>query len=418
MVLSPLAFRLRRMDDPLSLQHLSSAARQLRVAVVTETYPPEVNGVAMTTGRLVDGLLALGHRVQLIRPRQGAEDRAAVGESFEEVLARGLPIPRYNHLRMGLPARSALTRMWSLRRPDVVQVVTEGPLGWSAVAAARKLRLPVVTEFHTNFHTYSRYYGIGWLKQPVAAYLRRFHNKGCLCLAPTPTLAEELRAGGIRRVEVVARGVDTGLFTPARRDEALRRSWGARPDTLVLAVVGRVAPEKNLGLALRAYAALRVRQPDVRLLIVGDGPSRAELARAEPDAIFAGMRSGADLAAHYASADLFLFPSLTETFGNVTTEALASGLPVVGFDYAAAGERVRNGVNGWLAAPEDEGAFIAAVCRLGLDRHACQEMARAARASVMDADWAAVSGRLASLLEGEVEAHEGRTAAGGRVATA
>jgi len=406
------------MDDPLTLQHLSSAARQLRVAVVTETYPPEVNGVAMTTGRLVDGLLTLGHRVQLIRPRQGADDRAAVGESFEEVLARGLPIPRYNHLKMGLPARSALIRMWSLRRPDVVQVVTEGPLGWSAVAAARKLRLPVVTEFHTNFHTYSRYYGIGWLKQPVAAYLRRFHNKGSLCLAPTPALAEELMAGGIRRVEVVARGVDTSLFTPARRDEALRRSWGVAPDTLVLAVVGRVAPEKNLGLALRAYTALKALRQDVRLLIVGDGPSRLVLERAEPEAIFAGMRSGADLAAHYASADLFLFPSLTETFGNVTTEALASGLPVVGFDYAAAGERVRNGMNGWLAAPENEEAFIAAVCRLGVDRQACQEMARAARTSVMDADWAVVSGRLAALLEGEVDAHEGRAAGAGRVATA
>ncbi|MBR0566698.1 glycosyltransferase, partial [Azoarcus sp. L1K30] len=265
------------MDAPLSLQHLAHSARQLRIAVVTETYPPEVNGVAMTTGRVVDGLLQLGHRVQLVRPRQGAADQAASVEGFEEVLSRGLPIPKYNHLKMGLPARSALQRMWSLRRPDVVQVVTEGPLGWSAVAAARKLRLPVITEFHTNFHSYSRYYGMGWLKQPVEAYLRRFHNKGERCLAPTAELAGQLMRSGIRRVDVVARGVDTRLFSPQKRDATLRAAWGADDETLVVAVVGRVAPEKNLGLAVRAFEALRRKRPNVSLLFVGDGPARAGL---------------------------------------------------------------------------------------------------------------------------------------------
>ena len=127
------------MDTPLVMQHLGTAERQLRVAVVTETYPPEVNGVAMTTGRLVDGMLRLGHQVQLVRPRQGHGDQPASADGLEEVLSRGLPIPRYNHLKLGLPARNVLQRLWSLRRPDVVQVVTEGPLGWSAVAAARKL---------------------------------------------------------------------------------------------------------------------------------------------------------------------------------------------------------------------------------------------------------------------------------------
>ena len=299
---------------PISLQSLGPAARQLRVAVVTETYPPEVNGVAMTTGRLVDGLLRLGHRIQLIRPRQHAGDAPLNVEGFEEVLSRGLPIPRYKHLKLGLPARSALIKLWSLRRPDVVQVVTEGPLGWSALAAARKLRLPVVTEFHTNFHAYSRYYGVGWLKQSVAGYLRRFHNKGDRCLVPTEELAEELRQAGVRAVEVVARGVDTTLFSPARRSESLRGRWGLSPQTLLLAVVGRIAPEKNLELAVSAMGAVAAAGIDCRLLLVGDGPAREALAAAHPEVIFAGMRSGDDLACHYASADLFLFPSLTETF--------------------------------------------------------------------------------------------------------
>ena len=150
----------------------------------------------MTTGRVVDGLLALGHEVHLIRPRQSAAEQPAHGGSFEEMLARGIPIPKYEHLKMGMPARQALIRAWTARRPDVVQVVTEGPLGWSAVAAARKLKLPVITEFHTNFHSYTRYYGVGWLKQPLAAWLRRFHNKGDLCLAPTESLRAELQGIG------------------------------------------------------------------------------------------------------------------------------------------------------------------------------------------------------------------------------
>lgn len=406
------------MDASLSLQDLAHSNRQLRIALVTETFPPEVNGVAMTTGRLVDGLLRLGHRVQLVRPRQGADDQPASADGYEEVLARGLPIPKYNHLKMGLPARSTLIRMWSLRRPDVVQVVTEGPLGWSAVAAARKLRLPVITEFHTNFHSYSRYYGMGWLKQPVEAYLRRFHNKGDLCLAPTAELAAQLVSRGVRKVDVVARGVDTALFAPARRSTELRAAWGADAQTLVVAVVGRVAPEKNLGLAVHAFDALRQQVPGACLLFVGDGPARPQLAASCPGAIFAGMRTGSDLAAHYASADLFLFPSMTETFGNVTTEALASGLPVIGFDYAAAAERVRSGHNGWLAALGDEAAFTEALIRVGTDPVLRLALAANARASVVDADWGVIAQRLASVIERVVQRHESRLAGASRVVTA
>lgn len=406
------------MDTPLVMQHLGTAERQLRVAVVTETYPPEVNGVAMTTGRLVDGMLRLGHQVQLVRPRQGHGDQPASADGLEEVLSRGLPIPRYNHLKLGLPARNVLQRLWSLRRPDVVQVVTEGPLGWSAVAAARKLRLPVITEFHTNFHSYSGYYGVGWLKQPVEAWLRRFHNKGEVCLAPTRELACQLMARGVRRVEVVARGVDTGLFSPSRRSEALRREWGASGETLVAAVVGRMAPEKNLSLAVRAFDALRERHPDARLLFVGDGPARAALQAERPDFIYAGMRSGEDLAAHYASADLFLFPSQTETFGNVTTEALASGLPVVGFDYAAAAERVRSDENGWLVPLGDDAGFIDAAQRLAGDTALRLRLAGNARASVQDADWDGIVRRLLAVMDEVVGAHEAREAGIDRIAGA
>lgn len=397
------------MEPPrLLIQTLAPTHRQLRIAVVTETYPPEVNGVAMTTGRIVEGLLALGHEVHLIRPRQSAADQPAQGASFEEMLARGIPIPRYNHLKMGMPARHALIRAWTASRPDIVQVVTEGPLGWSAVAAARKLRLPVVTEFHTNFHSYTRYYGVGWLKQPLAAWLRRFHNKGDLCLAPTESLRAELQSIGYARVDVVARGVDTVLFSPERRDRELRHTWGATDDTLVCAIVSRLAPEKNLELGIRAFEAIRAHRPDARLLFVGDGPARAPLQTRYPEHIFVGMRNGEDLATHYASADFFIFPSLTETFGNVITEALASGLPVLSFNYAAAAELLSDGHNGLLVPYGDEEAFVETAGGLVQTPQLIAAMQARARESVMKVDWHAVIQRLVRVLEQTLAAHENR----------
>lgn len=389
----------------LHLQTLAPDRRQLRIAIVTETYPPEVNGVAMTTGRIVEGLLGQGHEVQLVRPRQHAEDQPAPAEGFEEMLSIGIPIPKYNHLKMGLPARMALGRAWCLRRPNIVQVVTEGPLGWSAVSAARKLKIPVITEYHTNFHSYTRYYGVGWLKQPLAAWLRRFHNKGDLCLAPTTSLRDELRDDGYRRVEVVARGVDTSLFDPARRSASLREQWGVGPDTLVCAIVSRLAPEKNLKLGIRAFEVIRRTRPDARLLFVGDGPARAELEQNHPGHLFAGMRAGEDLAAHYASADCFLFPSLTETFGNVISEALASGLPVVAFRHAAAAELLRPGDNGLLAPYGDEQAFIAAAQRLATDAPLLATMQQRARESVLQMDWPTIVRRLIDVHMQVIDAH-------------
>ncbi|MDD3353750.1 glycosyltransferase family 1 protein [Zoogloea sp.] len=381
-------------------QELASHHSALRVAVVTETYPPEINGVAMSTGRIVDGLVAAGHRVDLIRPRQAREGglvRGSEEEGVEEMLARGIPLPRYANLQLGLPARKLLLRRWSRQRPDVVQVVTEGPLGWSALSAARKLGLPVISEFHTNFHRYSGHYGVGWLKRPIAAYLRKFHNRADLTLVPTNALAAELRRHGIPRVDVVSRGVDTTLFDPARRSDSLRCQWGLGPDDLAVVHVGRIAPEKNLALLEQAFAAIQDRQPRARLVMVGSGPALEGLRTRQPAALFAGPRSGTDLAEHYASADLFLFPSLTETYGNVVAEALASGLPVVAYRDAAALELITHQVQGWLAEPGDEAAFVAGAVTLAdaPALRACQSLA--ARERVAELAWHSVVEHLVSV---------------------
>jgi glycosyltransferase involved in cell wall biosynthesis len=386
--------------DAIVIDDLLPARRSLRVAVVTETYPPEVNGVAATVSRVVEGLRQRGHELQLIRPRQDRSDAASQEPAFVEVLIRGLPIPRYPELKMGLPSRRALLRRWAEHRPDVVHIVTEGPLGWSALQAAKHLRLPVVSDFRTNFHAYSRHYGVGWLRTPVMAYLRKFHNRTACTMVPTEGLKAELQSAGFKGLRVVARGVDTQQFDPVRRSESLRASWNAGPDTLVALCVGRLAPEKNLGTVIAAVEAMRERDARLRLVLVGDGPERARLQQRCPEAIFAGTRRGNDLAAHYASADVFLFPSVTETFGNVVPEAMASGLAVVAYDHAAAGQLVRPGHSGLLARLDDSTAFCQLAQQLAGDLPRARAMGREARETAQRLDW----GRIIEAIEGEYAA--------------
>jgi len=376
----------------------------LRIAVVTETYPPEINGVSTTIAKVVEGLRARGHEMQLVRPRRERGDVGQPAERYSELPLRGLPIPRYPQLRMGLPALGRLLDQWRQQRPDVVHIATEGPLGWSALRAALQLGLPVSTDFRTNFHAYSGHYGIGWLRRPIVGYLRHFHNRAGCTMVPTEGLRRELEANGFERTVVVARGVDTKLYDPARRSEALRQAWGAGPGDRVLLCVGRLAPEKNLDTLLDAYAAMRAATPRLRLVLVGDGPLRQALRARCPDAVFAGLRSGEDLAAHYASGDLFLFPSLTETFGNVTPEAMASGLPVLAYDYAAAGQLIRSGSNGRLAPCGNRAAFLRQALALAADAPAARALGRAARETALGLDWGRIVRQIEAVMRSVMSA--------------
>jgi glycosyltransferase involved in cell wall biosynthesis len=372
----------------------------LRVAIVTETYPPEVNGVAMTIYRMVIGVLERGHRVQLIRPRQVRHHQPVKSELLEEVLLASMPIPGYAGLRIGLPATTRLTRLWAKERPDIVHVVTEGPLGWSAVKAALKLNAPCSTDFHTNFHSYSKHYGAAWLKRPIAAYLRAIHNRADCTLVPTKELRDELAREGLNGLRVVARGVDTQLFHPERRSALLRQTWRVEPDQPVVIYVGRLAAEKNLPLVVEAFAAMRSVRPDARLVFVGDGPERAALQAAHPEFVFAGMRREEELAAYYASGDILLFPSVTETYGNVTVEAMASGLAVIAYDYAAASEHIRHGHNGLVAAFDDAAEFMSLAANLVNDAPRIKQFGLRARATAERIDWRDINDEFeATLLE-------------------
>jgi glycosyltransferase involved in cell wall biosynthesis len=374
----------------------------MRIAFVTETYPPELNGVSLTVERTVRFLRARGHNVELIRPRQPGE---AALDANDELRTAGLPIPVYRDLRFGVSRIAPLVRRFRATAPEVVHLATPGPLAWAALAASRALGIATTSDFRTNFHQYSRYYGLGALATPVLGLLRRFHNLTQQTFVPTRATARELRAFGFHNLTTVGRGVDAERFAPAHRSAELRRQWHAE-SAPVLLMVGRVAAEKNVELGLRAFERARRARPGLRMVVVGDGPARGRLQTAHPDVHFVGVQRGAALAAHYASADVFLFPSLTDTFGNVVLEALASALPVVSFAVAAAAEHVVDGASGRLVAPGDEAAFVAAVTGLTARGVSLEPIRAAAVAAAERASWPEVLTRFEARLEDTVHALE------------
>jgi len=373
--------------DDLLIESFAAQPASLRIAIVTETFPPEVNGVAMTLGRIVTGMVRRGHAVQLIRPRQKLENTMPKFNGIEEIISPGVPVPTYGELRFGLPSKRRLIKLWRTRRPDIVHVVTEGPLGWSAVAAARKLQLPLTSSFHTNFQSYTQHYGLSLFKAPIESYLRKLHNRTQVTMVPTRALMDDLQHRGYDNVKLLSRGVAAELFSPGKRSQALRISWGVTDDDLVVLLVGRLAKEKNVGLVISAFRAIQQIKPSARLVFVGDGPMRQTLQSSCPQAVFAGVQKGEDLAAHYASADLFLFSSLTETYGNVVPEALASGLAVVSYACAAAQELITSGVNGILVPVNDEADFIANAVDIANNVGALATMRLAAAPSVAHLNW-------------------------------
>jgi len=266
------------------------------------------------------------------------------------------------------------------------------------VKAARARRLPLTSGYHTHFDQYSGHYGLAWLMPWVTGWLDALHRRCHATLVPTPELAAALSARGIPNVRAVGRGVDTKLFHPARRSRLLRERWGVEGGGLACLYVGRLAPEKNLELVELAFAAIASRNRRARMVWVGDGPAQARLRAAHPDHIFAGPRLGDDLAAHYASADLFLFGSLSETWGNVLTEALASGLSVVTYRRAAAEILIREGENGIAVAAGDARAFIAAAEALAGDAESRQRLGDEASRSMQEPGWEAIVARFEQVL--------------------
>ena len=357
----------------------------MRITLVTETYVPEINGVAKTLARLVQELESRGHQIHIVRPRQKCEPEQCFEPNLTHV--RGATIPGYSGLQFGYPAAAKLMRLWKNETPQVIYVATEGPLGWSAVATANKLNIPVLSGFHTNYHAYSKHYRMGWFEPAIFYYLKYFHNKTATTLAPSPSLVAQLKLHGIENVSLFTRGIDTVIYHPQHRNMALRQTWGVEENDMVALYVGRIAAEKNINLVIAAWHHMQQKDARIKLIMVGDGPLLARLKKKHTDIIFCGSKIGLELSQHYASADLFLFGSETETFGNVVLEAMASGLAVLGFDYAAARMHIHNQHNGFVAELGNRHQFIEAACKMTDDRALIDSIRLQARVSAEKKDW-------------------------------
>lgn len=361
----------------------------MRVTLVTETYLPQVNGVSRTLSQLVRVLRDAGDDVQVVHPDYGS---AAASEN--DVLVRSEEIPFYREVRLPMPPFGRVHDAIARFAPQIVHIATEATLGLSILRLALREKMPVVSSFHTNFDQYTDHYRVGWLKRGVWRYLRWFHNQTRETYVPSRASIQTLERRGFERLVLWPRGVDCSLFRPDRPDrEALRSRLGFQPEHVVVGHVSRIAVEKNVDyLAAALERLIAIHGDQVRILIVGDGPERAELeTRLGPAARCVGFKTGPELADHYAACDLFAFASVTETFGNVILEAMASGLPVVALRAGGPAEIVVDGETGILLSPSDSPETMSnALSSLVTDKPMRIRMSQAARAHAERQTWHAI----------------------------
>lgn len=364
----------------------------MRIAIVTETYLPQLNGVSRTLSQLVRELRRRGHEVLVIHP-----DYGAIADDAGHVTVPAVRLPFYREIRLPVPPFGRTLRALDGFRPDLIHIATEAVLGLRVLLHARSRRWPVVSSFHTNFDQYSDHYQVGWARGLIWRYLRWFHNATIETYVPSRTTISELALRGFERLRLWPRGVDGTLFRPHRPGrEAVRARLGIGPDDVLIGHVSRLAVEKNVDYLGQALAELGRMRPDSRFLIVGDGPARPELeATLGARATFAGYQTGSDLADSYSACDLFAFASVTETFGNVVLEAMASGLPVVAIRAGGVGEIVHDGETGLLIEPgEPPVNFARALLSLSEDPIRRKQLSEAARAYARTQTWESIHGEL------------------------
>ena len=359
----------------------------MRIAIITESFPPDVNGVAHCVVRVAENLVRKGHHPLVIAPESS---RAVADDEFPYPVERvpSVPLPGYPTFRLGLPTprtRKAIVRHGT----EVVHLASPVALGAWGARVARAEHLPMVAVYQTDLPSYARAYHLGRATEAFAwRWLRDIHNTASRTLAPSSMTAADLDTHGLERVWLWGRGVDTERFHPAHRDERLHAEIA--PDgEVIVGYVGRLAIEKRVDL-LAAVAAL----PGVKLAVTGGGPMEEELRAALPSAAFLGMRYGADLARIYASLDVFVHTGPFDTFGQTIQEASASGLPVVAPASGGPIDLVDDGATGYLVSPGDPGELAAAVGRLAASPALRERFGEAARRRVLTRTWSALTDEL------------------------
>ena len=368
------------------------AGRPLRVALVTGSYTFIADGVALTLNRLVGYLESHGVEVLVFTPVTRTPAFAHKGEVVP-VPSAPLPLRPEYRLALGFP-RAQRERMRAFA-PDIIHVATPDFLGHQALKFGLELGVPVVASFHTRYETYLKYYGLDILRPTAERLLTQFYSSCREVYVPSESMADVLRADvSADRIHLWQRGVDTVRFDPARRSEAWRAGLGIRPDEVVLSFVSRLVREKRVATVVEVLKRLTAAGIPHRGLFVGEGPERAALQAAAPDAIFTGHLGGDDLPVAYASSDIFIFPSDTETFGSVTLEAMASGLPTLCADATGSRSLVEPGVTGALLDPLDDAGFFREALALATDTDLRAKTGAAARARSLRFSWDEAMGGL------------------------
>lgn len=376
----------------------------MRVALFTDTYLPQLNGVSRTLSRLVEHLGALGHEVALVSPRITGPDTRA--RTLLHLQVPGIPFPLYRDLKLTRPITRWEKRLLTSFDPHVVHCATESVLGWGGRRWALRNRRPLITSFHTNFPAYAGEYRLGAAAPLGWKLLRHFHAPAERTFCPSADTLTELTARGFHpRLSIWSRGVDAHAFNPDRRNQAFREEVAPGAEVLLI-YVGRLAGEKRLDVLMDAFISVRNRASvRVGLLMVGDGPLGPRLReRGVPGVHFLGFLSGETLGRAYASGDVFAFPSDTETFGNVALEAMASGLPVVAVRKGGVKEVVDHGRTGLLVEPRDPMAMADALLSLVEAPARRHRMAQEARAEALTRTWPRI---LDEVVEGYHLAAEG-----------
>lgn len=368
----------------------------MRICLATDTFLPEVNGVTTVLAQMRDGLRRRGHEVQVLAPSYGSllSDESGVRR------LGAIPAPGYPQVRLSFPWGRGLGRLFDQFSPDVIHAVTEGPLGLYGRGYAVRRRLPLVSSFHTDFPRYAAHYFGQFAVGPTQGYLRWFHNAAGMTQTPSELSRDELLAMGVPRATVWGRGVDTAWFRPDRRSAARRALMGLEGERTLVLHVGRLAVEKNVETLVAAFVQARDRLGEQAVFCVaGDGPKAGWVRSSLPFARHLGFLDRQVLADLYADADVFVFPSATETCGLVALESLASGVPVIAANAGGVKENLRQDITGMLVNPGDPAAFATAIEQLIADGEQRRAMHEAARAFAVGRDWARELDQLESIYQ-------------------
>lgn len=308
--------------------------KKLKVILVTETYPPDINGVSNSLNEIVN-LIKYDVDLMILRPE---EDKYSlkIQKNLKEVFFPFISFSFYKEIKLGIPLIQRIYESFYAFKPDIVHIITQGPLGFFTLLIAKHFKIPVIADYRTNFDEYLKFYNLEIFKELLKKYLYIFHSQCDLNLVPTKETKIKLLQEGYKKVEILSRGINIELFHPNNYNENIRKKLNIKKNDIFVLYVGRIAPEKNLEFLCNIYKHLSKKYKKLKLVMVGDGPIKEELEKKYPEIIFVGKLTGKSLASFYATADIMVCPSKTETFGNVFYEAFASGLPIIGYDYAGA----------------------------------------------------------------------------------